>query len=277
MGNDKRFHIGCQSWQYEDWVTKPGGETIFYPRETRTSDMLALYSKVFDTIEVDSTAYGVPAVSTLEGWMSATSPEFSFSLKVPRAVTHELSLTPPSFPLIDEFVDVARRLGTRLGSILIQLPATFESTKENAKNFLNFISRLPDDVRIALEFRHPGWFVEWTFDALNERGIALALVAGKWVPQEAMFKALSNSRTRFAYVRLMGVRDLPRFDRIQRDRITELAIWTEHLKALKADEVFVYVDNYFEGLAPATANRLKNMVGQEIIDPFVLDPQLSLF
>jgi uncharacterized protein YecE (DUF72 family) len=209
--------------------------------------------------------------------MSATPPEFSFSLKVPRAVTHELSLTPASFPVMDEFLDVTSRLGPRLGSILIQLPAVFESTKENAKNFLNFISRLPDDVRIALEFRHPGWFVEWTFDALNDRGIALALVAGKWVPQDAMFKALTNSRTPFAYVRLMGVRDLPKFDRIQRDRTAELAIWAEQLNVLEADEVFVYVDNYFEGLAPATANRLKAKLGLETVDPVALDPQLSLF
>src|SRR5688572_21414367 len=66
----KRYHIGCQSWQYEDWVTEIGGETVFYPRGTKAGDMLGLYSEVFDTIEVDSTAYGTPAVSTLEGWTS---------------------------------------------------------------------------------------------------------------------------------------------------------------------------------------------------------------
>ena len=54
MDQRNNFHIGCQSWQYEDWVTKAGDDTIFYPRGTKPSDMLRLYSKVFDTIEVDS-------------------------------------------------------------------------------------------------------------------------------------------------------------------------------------------------------------------------------
>ena len=85
----KVYRIGCQSWQYDDWVTMAGGETIFYPRGTRAADMLTLYSQIFDTIEVDSTAYGTPAVSTIEGWLSATPDDFLFSLKVPRAITHE--------------------------------------------------------------------------------------------------------------------------------------------------------------------------------------------
>ena len=65
MFETKTFHIGCQSWQYDDWITEAGGETIFYPRGTRPADMLSLYSEAFDTIEVDSTAYGTPAISTL--------------------------------------------------------------------------------------------------------------------------------------------------------------------------------------------------------------------
>ena len=80
----QEFHIGCQSWQYDDWVTQAGGETIFYPRGTRPPDMLSIYAEIFNTIEVDSTAYGTPALSTLNGWMEATPDGFLFSLKVPR-------------------------------------------------------------------------------------------------------------------------------------------------------------------------------------------------
>src|SRR5688572_30957269 len=100
----KAYRIGCQSWQYEDWVTQAGGETIFYPRGTRPADMLSIYSEVFDTIEVDSTAYGTPAVSTLEAWTEATPDNFVFSLKVPSVITHELAVSPTSYPLMDEFV-----------------------------------------------------------------------------------------------------------------------------------------------------------------------------
>ena len=61
--------IGCQGWNYTDWVTKPGGETIFYPRGTKTGEMLEVYAKAFETIEVDSTFYAIPAAATLENWV----------------------------------------------------------------------------------------------------------------------------------------------------------------------------------------------------------------
>lgn len=239
--------------------------------------MLSVYSEIFDTIEVDSTAYGTPAISTLESWVAETPDEFVFSLKVPRMITHEMSVGPQSFALMDEFVEAARSLGSKLGVILIQFPAVFESTKENGAALRNFISRLPTDVRFGVEFRNPGWFIEWTFDELNEHGVALALVAGKWVDEDTMFAAFEKTKTTFAYLRLMGVRDLPRFDRVQRDLTDEIVRWVDRIKSVAATDVFIYVDNYFEGHAPETANKLKAMLGATVIDPEKLDPQASLF
>src|SRR4029453_18812146 len=100
-GDDKIYRIGCQSWQYDDWITQAGGEPIFYPRGTRTPDMLTFYSQIFDTIEVDSTAYGTPPQSTIDGWLEPTPDDFLFSLKVPRAVTHDFSLDRRSYALFD--------------------------------------------------------------------------------------------------------------------------------------------------------------------------------
>jgi uncharacterized protein YecE (DUF72 family) len=276
-GKQKVCRIGCQSWQYDDWVTKPGGGTIFYPRGTRAADMLALYAEIFDTIEVDSTAYGTPADSTIDGWVSATPRDFLFSLKVPSAITHEFSLSPASYSLFDEFVEAARRFGHKLGVILIQLPAVFEPTVESGRHMRDFLARLPDDMRFGVEFRHPGWFVDWTFDELNERGVSLALVDGKWIPPATTFAAFSKVRTAFAYLRFMGIRDLPNFDRVYRDRSNELGTWAERIKELSAREVFVYVDNYFEGHAPATANKVKDLMKIETVDPQRLEPQASLF
>lgn len=276
-GKEKRIHVGCQSWQYDDWITPAGGEPIFYPRGTRSPDMLALYSQIFDTIEVDSTAYGTPLESTIENWLAATPRNFRFSLKVPRAITHGFALSTTSYPLFDEFVDASRAFRSKLGVILIQFPAAFEPTKDDAGRLRDFLQRLPNDIRFAVEFRNPGWFVEWTFDELDNAGVALALVAGKWIPGTTMFEAFSKTRTPTAYVRFMGARDLPRFDRIYRDRSEELARWAAKIEELPSDTVFVYVDNHFEGHAPATANKLKTILGVNIENARKLDPQASLF
>lgn len=276
-GGRKTYHIGCQSWQYEDWITEVGGETIFYPSGTRPADMLSLYSQIFDTIEVDSTAYGTPALSTIKGWLSETPDDFLFSLKVPRAITHEFSLGPAAYDQFDEFVDAARSFGTKLGVILIQLPAAFDATRENGQNVRNFLSRLPNDLRFGIEFRNAGWLVEWTFDELNDHGVALALVAGKWIEGETMFAAFEKTSADFAYLRFMGVRDLPKFDRVYRDRSAELRLWAKQIRKLEAREVFIYMDNYFEGHAPATANKVKKLLRVAASDASELEVQGSLF
>jgi uncharacterized protein YecE (DUF72 family) len=274
---DRRYRIGCQSWGYDDWITPAAGETVFYPSGTKQSEMLELYAQVFDTIEVDSTAYGIPPLSSLEGWSAKTPAGFTFSLKVPSRITHEFSLDARSLPMMREFVHRVANLREKLGVILIQLPASFESNVENAKDLRAFLNSLPVDRRFAVEFRHPGWFVDWTYDELNERGIALALVEGKWVPRGVMFEAMEKIRTDFAYVRIMGLRDLEKFDRIYRDRTNELELWAEQIAVLNANERYIYIDNYFEGHAPATANRLKQMLGITPVLPAILESQQSLF
>jgi len=94
------IRIGCQSWGYEDWVTQPGGDFVFYPAGTKKNEMLPAYARVFDTIEIDATLYGIPASSTLEKWYGETPDNFKFSLKFPREITHDKRLAPDSFPVM---------------------------------------------------------------------------------------------------------------------------------------------------------------------------------
>ena len=76
MDRNAVFHIGCQSWGYDDWITKPGGEIAFYPRGTKRDEMLQQYARAFDTIEIDSTVYGLPPVSNFKSWYEKTPPDF---------------------------------------------------------------------------------------------------------------------------------------------------------------------------------------------------------
>ena len=275
--SDKRYIIGCQSWGYDDWVTKADGPPVFYPRGTKQADMLEQYGRLLETVEVDSTAYGTPPASTFEGWVEKVRPGFRFSLKVPRHITHEFSLDQRAYPILSEFCERARLLGENLGLVLIQLPAAFESSKSNGQRLREFLPQLPRDMRFAIEFREPGWFVHWTFEELNEAGIALAMVEGPWVDREVMFRAFGHLKTGHAYVRVMGERDLVKFDRVYRNRDKELEKWAECLPKLEASEVFIYTDNHFEGHAPATANKLKRLLGLPVTEAGSIEAQASLF
>ena len=239
--------------------------------------MLAFYSRVFETIEVDSTAYGIPQSSTIEGWYAKTPENFTFSLKVPSEITHEISLRPPAVPLMERFVEVAAGLREKLGMILIQLPASFESNRENGQSLRHFLSSLPRDARFAVEFREPGWFVDWTYEELERNNVALALVEGKWIDREVIFDASERLNSKLAYIRMMGERDLEKFDRIYRDRTDVIGSWVPRIESLRAEEIFIYADNYFEGHGPATANKIKTALGVPALEPADTEDQPSLF
>lgn len=271
------FKVGCQGWNYNDWTTKADGETVFYPRGTKSSEMLEIYSKVYDTIEVDSTFYAVPAGSAVEGWYRKTPDDFTFSLKLPQEITHEHFLQRAAFEVLDEFCERVLLLKEKLGVVLVQLPPQFEANKSNAQSLRDFLARLPSEIRFAVEFRNREWMIDWTFDELNKTKVALGLVEGSWIPRELMFQAIGKLENEFAYVRFMGERDLLEFDRIYRHQDANLEMWKAEIEQVKAKEVFIYFSNFYEGHAPASVNKLKQLFGQETVDVSGLEKQVSLF
>jgi uncharacterized protein YecE (DUF72 family) len=272
-----KIAIGCQGWNYEDWTTRAGGDAIFYPRGTRSPEMLAFYSEIYETIEVDSTFYAIPPASTVENWYKKTPENFTFSLKMPQEITHGYALRAGAFEILDEFCERAEDLKEKLGVVLVQLAPQFEASKENARNLRQFLARLPREIRFAVEFRERGWLVDWTFRELEKANVALCLTEGSWIPRELTFGAIEKLTTAFAYVRFMGERDLTAFDRIYRHMDTNLEIWKEEIERIKAREIFVYFSNFYEGHAPASVNKLKKLLGQEIADAAELENQGSLF
>lgn len=272
-----KIEIGCQGWNYDDWTTKADGETIFFPRGTRSGEMLEIYAKMFETIEVDSTFYAIPPSTSIENWYKKAPENFTFSLKLPQQITHEYNLREPSFPVLEEFCERISLLKEKLGIVLIQLPPNFEASKENAQALREFLAELPKDIRFAVEFRARQWLVDWTFEELEKNKVALCLVEGSWVPREIMFEAIKKMTTDFAYIRFMGERDLLKFDKIYRPRDTNLQMWQEEIEQIKAKDIYVYFSNYYEGHAPASVNKLKELDGQKIVEPKIFEKQESLF
>ncbi len=269
--------IGCQGWNYKDWTTKAGGETVFYPRGTRSNEMLEAYAKVFDTVEVDSTFYAIPASSAVESWYKKTPDNFTFSLKLPQEITHEYNLREPSFPILEEFCARILLLKEKLGVVLVQLPPNFEASKENAQTLREFLAELPANIRFAVEFRDRQWLIDWTFEELEKNKVALCLVEGSWIPREKIFEAIEKPTADFSYVRFMGKRDLMTFDRVVRPQDTHLQMWREEIEKLKTKDIFVYFSNFYEGFAPASVNKLKELLGQKTIQASSLENQKSLF
>lgn len=272
-----QIHVGCQGWNYADWTTKAGGESIFYPRGTKSNEMLAVYAEAFESIEVDSTFYAIPAETAIENWYKRTPDSFTFSLKLPQEITHEHALRESSFPVLEEFCERVLLLKEKLAVVLIQLPPQFEASKENALALRNFLPLLPREIRFAVEFRHRDWLIEWTFEELEKNSATLCLVEGGWIPREMMFQSIEKLTNDFAYLRFMGERDLTTFDAVVRPQDANLQIWRAELEKLKAKNVFIYFSNFYEGFAPASANKMRELFGQKTVAASELEDQGSLF
>src|SRR5918999_5091846 len=74
--------VGCSGWVYDAWRGR------LYPEGLPQRRWLARYAEVFDTVEVNSTFYRLASPNAVEGWVEATPPEVTFTVKASRYLTH---------------------------------------------------------------------------------------------------------------------------------------------------------------------------------------------
>ena len=271
-GAPGRWRLGTQGWNYSAWVGP------FYPRGTRASDYLRFYSRVFDSVEVDSSFYAVPAPSTIDGWTRRTEPDFTFSLKVPREVTHEGQLESESSRQVTrEFLERILPLGPRLGPIVIQLPPSFRPSRRGVLE--DFLAPLPRDLKFAVEFRDPDWFTSDVLATLEVLRMALVLPASPFVPLSTVLACAEQPTSSFSYVRWIGDRELTDPSFVQIDRQGELTEWARVLTPLieRGVDVYGYFNNHYAGHSPATLRAFMKLVGLPPRDPGELASQGSLF
>jgi len=270
--------VGCQAWTKGNWKTGRGGPTVFFPYGTKDSERLFFYAKIFDTVEINTSFYAIPKLSEFESWYKQVPEHFKFSLKMPRDVTHVHSLSSSSFPVVEEFLSRVAILKHKAGVVLSQLPASFKLTNGTVNNLTEFLKFLPRDRRFAIELRSPEWFDSEIFDLLAEHNVALCFGQNEFLSRKTMLKALELP-TDFAYLRFSGPRDLTNFDRIQRPHDESLKFWAEQVRGLQnsGKECFVYLSNLFEGHAPGSAMKFRQMLGQTFVTPEELETAPSLF
>src|SRR4029079_14956278 len=102
------LRIGCSGWQYKDW------REIVYPVGLPQRRWFEHYQQLFDTVELNSTFYRLPAASTVEGWASAARPGFLFAVKLGAFGSHRMKLNDAG-SWLPNHLDRVIRLGEHLG------------------------------------------------------------------------------------------------------------------------------------------------------------------
>ncbi|MEW5868331.1 MAG: DUF72 domain-containing protein [Chloroflexota bacterium] len=265
------WYIGTMGFGYKDW------SGVFYPAELKASGYLRYYSRIFDCVEVDSTFYGTPRPQTVQRWALATPPSFRFCLKTPRLITHEAGLVGVDAAM-GEFLEVARELGERLGVVLIQLPPSFDASRLPV--LVDFVQRLPGDLRFAVEVRHQSWYTAGVADEALPLAQALARQGVCWAATE--FPGLPGGFRRtsdFLYVRWVGQHGAFQQHSQERiDRDANLQAWWQQFQDQLpyVQAVFGQFNNDYAGFAAGSADRFKRIAGLPR-EPFPPAQQVRLF
>jgi uncharacterized protein YecE (DUF72 family) len=170
------IRIGTCSWA-DEALSKH-----WYPKGLPAGERLAHYAQHFDTVEVDSTYYRLPAEEMVRRWAERTPDDFVMHVKAFGLMTRhpvKLEALPPDLrddaPTDDkgrverpsrEFrAEVFRRFlealeplrsAGKLGGILFQFPS-YVVYKDRSLDYLQWAREQLGDDELLVEFRHVSW------------------------------------------------------------------------------------------------------------------------
>lgn len=298
-----KLYIGISGWRYPPW------RGVFYPPKLTQARELEFASRAVRTIEINGSFYSLQRPESYAAWYAATPPNFIFSVKGNRYLTHILRLRDIEKPLANVFASGVFNLREKLGPFLWQFPPSFRYEPEPLEHFFSLLprdteqalalarkrdprmkgrTRLAIDanrpLRHAMEIRHPS-FIDPSFIALLRKyrvALVVADTAGKWPYCE-------DVTSDFMYLRLHGDKELyaSGYTEEALDRwATRIKAWSEGAEPADAQrivaekapaatsrDVYCYFDNDIKVRAPFDARRLieKLGVGAELT-PFTLQP-----
>jgi uncharacterized protein YecE (DUF72 family) len=268
--------IGTCSWA-DEALTKH-----WYPKGTPAGERLPYYAEHYDTVEVDSTYYRLPADEMVARWAERTPEGFVMHVKAFGVMTRhpvKLEQLPPDLrdaaPVDDrgrvdrpprefrgevfrrfrEALEPLRAAG-KLGGILFQFPP-YVVPKAASLDYLGWAREQMDGDDMLVEFRHRAWYEEEqraaTLAFLEQHGIAHVVVDAPKVKAKNVPITVLALTSPLTYVRFHGrnaetwnVRGksaAERFDYLYSEE--ELEEWVDPLRELagQAEQVYVVFNN----------------------------------
>jgi uncharacterized protein YecE (DUF72 family) len=210
--NVSAYYLGCPVWSNRAWV----GE--LFSENAKPKDFLIQYASVFNTVEGNTTFYGLPKAATVARWREEAPPGFHFCFKFPRSISHDRKLQHAAAET-REFFRCMTPLSGRLGPLFLQLPPAFDGT--SLPLLRDYLDSLPADFHYAVEVRHPDFFAKDDSEIalnrlLHERGIDRVVFDSRALfsatDDDADTRAAQRKKPRLpVHVVALGPRPLVRF------------------------------------------------------------------
>ncbi|MGE5562220.1 MAG: DUF72 domain-containing protein [Bacillota bacterium] len=184
-----RIRIGTAGWSIPRQVAPE------FPAE---GSSLERYAARFGVAEINSSFHRPHRQSTWQRWHDSVPESFRFSVKLPKAITHQAKLVGCSDALA-HFLDQTSPLGEKLAVYLVQLPPKLAFDETVAAAFFGELAQ-GTPANIACEPRHPSWFTAEADDFLERTDVA-RVAADPAVCEAA---ALPGGSSKLRYWRLHG-------------------------------------------------------------------------
>ena len=246
-----KISVGTAGWDYKDW------KGTFYPLRLDKRQNLEFYSNFFDVIELNSSFYNLPSNEMVNNWANRVPQNFRFIIKVWQEITHNLGDAEIT-TRVAKFFQRFELLEGKIFGFLFQFPTRFKYSENHVKKIMNLVNQLPENTEslYIFELRDDSWFIpENLTDIIDGNKFILGTtykpgIIPYYLPHQKNY-----------YVRLIGDRELTVFNQIQRKQQQSLQDLFQNISILnkKPDihEIFIIVNNHFQGFAPKSANLIK--------------------
>lgn len=214
---------------------------------------LERYARVLTATEINSSFHRDHRRSTYERWSRAVPANFAFSVKIPKAISHQRRCADCADEL-QQFLDESAGLGEKRRVLLLQLPPSLQFDEGLMDRFFALCRRLGAP-RIVCEPRHASWFTLEADALLQAWSVARA---GADPPRGATSSRAPGGWTGVSYLRMHGA---PRvyyssYSAEDLDRVASI-IFTA------PNEAWCIFDNTASGAAAGDALRLQSVLGRK--------------
>jgi uncharacterized protein YecE (DUF72 family) len=198
-----KVRIGTCSWADEGLVKN------WYPPGVRTAETrLRHYAERFDTVEVDSPFYRLPARETAARWAERTPAGFVFHAKASKAMTghEETESVEQAFAEFRDALSPLEESG-KLRGILLQYHPRVKKSPE-ALDELRRVPELLAPLVPLIEFRHRSWMTEDeradTLSFLERHGLSYVSVDSPRTRASNVMPRIAAATHDVAYIRFHG-------------------------------------------------------------------------
>lgn len=179
----------------------PVANKLYYPEEFQNKSRLCYYASMMNSIEINSSFYKIPRISTVQNWAMDVPEDFRFTFKLFKEITHNqhLAFDPE---LLARFFSIISYVGNKKGCLLVQFPPSIRISHFSQLRFLMSLLRQSDPDykwRIALEFRHPSLYVDEVYSLLEQFGLGMVIHDNKCVSSP-----VRDLGSEFIYLRFHG-------------------------------------------------------------------------